>query len=694
MIPILYSSDQTTFTTNGIGALIDCTAAEVVEELNGVYECSINFPSTGELIESIEKGKIIALKPNDTANNQGFRIYRITNNPLNKNNNLKLYGQHISYDLNGFPVNPFSVNNVLVSVALSSILSHSYYTNSFSVSSTASNAGSFSIEKPCSIRNCLGGMEGAILDNYGGEFEFDNFEIKHSTRRGADNGVVISYGKNLTSILDDSSIDKTYTAVYPYATKSDGTVVMLTEKVIETQNLSNYPVPKVLNLDLTEKFSDDSYITESNLRSAANAYITNNRINSISQNIKVSFENLWQSEEYSGMALLERVSLGDTVTIKCEPFNIFVNARVVKTTYDVLNEKYKSIELGKLKSNFSDTLSKIQTSINDLQSQINLQPSVIEAAIAHATELITGGLGGYVIIETNSTTGYPEEILIMDTADKTTAVNVWRFNQNGLGHSHSGYNGPFNDVALTYDGQINASRILTGVLNANLIKTGMISDINDNFEINLTTGHITLKGGSVSSTADIWQAGFTIYHSNLNVAASMFHSANGVGVVTAELGMFGERDNEKTYIGLDSTTGDGYVMTDNVICTNISADSGTITTATITTASITTLTANNFGVDEVTVGYGLTIYHSNSTVAASIFKSSTDVGVVTAENVMVGSRNNEKTYIGVNSSNEGYVQTDIVNTGSISVNNNSLSLIQIRAEINGAMTSLYVLGYT
>lgn len=563
MIPILYSSDQTTFTTNGIGALIDCTAAEVVEELNGVYECSINFPSTGELIESIEKGKIIALKPNDTANNQGFRIYRITNNPLN--NNLKLYGQHISYDLNGFSVNPFSANNVLVSVALSSILSHSYYTNSFSVSSTASNAGSFSIEKPCSIRNCLGGMEGAILDVFGGEFEFDNFEIKHSTRRGADNGVVISYGKNLTSILDDSSIDKTYTAVYPYATKSDGTVVMLTEKVIETQNLSNYPVPKVLNLDLTEKFSDDSYITESNLRSAANAYITNNRINSISQNIKVSFENLWQSEEYSGMALLERVSLGDTVTIKCEPFNIFVNARVVKTTYDVLNEKYKSIELGKLKSNFSDTLSKIQTSINDLQSQINLQPSVIEAAIAHATELITGGLGGYVIIETNSTTGYPEEILIMDTADKTTAVNVWRFNQNGLGHSHSGYNGPFNDVALTYDGQINASRILTGVLNANLIKTGMISDINDNFEINLTTGHITLKGGAVSSTADIWQAGFTIYHSDDTVATSMFASANDVGVVTAEYILVGARNNEKTTIGIDNNS--GYVQTDAIIAT-------------------------------------------------------------------------------------------------------------------------------
>lgn len=689
MYPVLFGSSTSELKGHGIGVLTDCISGYVEEERNGIYECQFVYPVTGALYNQLEKGKIISVKPNDTSSNQYYRIYRIINSPLSTR--VTVYAHHISYDLNGYPVNPFTASGVTASAALEAILNNSFYSNiGYTVSSTSSTVSNINITKPCSIRNCLGGMDGSFLDDFGGEFEFDNFAIKHYANRGSDKGVRIAYGKNLLSLLDDTSIDGTYTAVYPYAFKTDGTIVTLTEKVIETENLSEYPTNKVLNLDLTDKFSDDSQITESNLRSAANSYITANRINSISQNIKVEFENLWQTEEYKSIALLERVSLCDTVTIDCEPYGISLSAKVVKTTYDFINERYRKIELGKTKSNFVETLNKI----NNIENELRAQPSIIEAAIAYATKLITGGLGGYVVITPDPTTGYPKEILIMDNPDKTQAVNVWRFNQNGLGHSHSGYNGPFNDVALTYDGQINASRILTGVLNANLIKAGMISDINDNFEINLTTGHITLKDGSVSSTADIWQAGFTIYHSNLNVAASMFNSANDVGVVTAELGMFGERDNEKTYIGLDSTTGDGYVMTDNVICTNISADSGTITTATITTASITTLTANNFGVDEVTVGYGLTIYHSNSTVAASIFKSSTDVGVVTAEDVRVGSRNNEKTYIGVDSSNEGYVKTDIVNTGSISVNNNSLSLIRIRAEINGAMTSLYVLGYT
>ena len=68
--------------------------------------------------------------------------------------------------------------------------------------------------------------------------------------------------------------------------------------------------------------------------------------------------------------------------------------------------------------------------------------------------------------------GYPQEILIMDTPDVNTAVNVWRWNKNGLGHSHNGYAGPFSDVAITMDGAINANLITTGALNANIITTG------------------------------------------------------------------------------------------------------------------------------------------------------------------------------------------------------------------------------
>jgi hypothetical protein len=78
------------------------------------------------------------------------------------------------------------------------------------------------------------------------------------------------------------------------------------------------------------------------------------------------------------------------------------------------------------------------------------------------------------VVFTLNADGKPEEILIMDTDNVLTAVNVWRFNQNGLGHSHNGYQGPYNDVALTADGQINADMITAGSLSANLIKGGTL----------------------------------------------------------------------------------------------------------------------------------------------------------------------------------------------------------------------------
>lgn len=110
-----------------------------------------------------------------------------------------------------------------------------------------------------------------------------------------------------------------------------------------------------------------------------------------------------------------------------------------------------------------------------LENIVGVTSGAIDEAVDHATQMITGGLGGYVVLNVNEETGQTEELLIMDTPDKTTAVNVWRFNQGGLGHSSNGYDGPFNDVALTADGQINANAITTGTLNANRISGGTLT---------------------------------------------------------------------------------------------------------------------------------------------------------------------------------------------------------------------------
>ena len=327
MIPILYNSAETDFTRNGIGWLKDCTKCTSTEELNGIFECEFSYPITGNFYKEIVPDRIIKVKPNENATPQLFKIYR-TSKPIN--GIVKIYCQHISYDLNGNTVTPFTLSTTNATTVLNAILDHCYYAHRFTAVSYSNTRSKFDLKIPVSARKCLGGMEGSVLDNFKGEFEFDNFTIKHYNNRGQDNGVTIQYGKNLTDITADTSIADVYTSVYPYATDEDGDYYELPEKVIELPSKSKYGEPRTLPLDLSDKFDSETRITSELLRQYANAYISNNKIDEIKQNIKVSFVQLWQSKEYETISLLERVKLGDIVTVKYPALGVSVKAKVRK----------------------------------------------------------------------------------------------------------------------------------------------------------------------------------------------------------------------------------------------------------------------------------------------------------------------------------------------------------------------------
>lgn len=623
MIPILYESPlykevngetvEVTFDNGGIGWLKDCIKCTVTEELNGSYECEFSYPITGQHYSQITPDRIIKVKPNETSNLQLFRIYR-QSKPIN--GVVKFYCQHISYDLNTNMVTPFAItSNTNVTSVLTDILEHCYYAHRFTAVSQSGYSCKFNVKTPVSARKCIGGMEGSILDRVHGEFEFDNFIIRHYSSRGQNNGVVIQYGKNLTDITADTSIADTYTSIYPYATDENGDYYELSEKVIELQSNTNYGEPRTLPLDLSDKFDSETQITETLLRQYANAYIAGNNIDEIKQNIKISFVQLWQAKEYETIALLERVALGDIVTIKYAALGVSVQAKVIKTVYDVLSEKYIEIEVGQAKSNFADTLNKVQSDFKTMSDYIRTQPSLMEKAIAHATERITGGLGGYVIIGQDTQTGYPEEILIMDTPDKTTATNVWRFNSSGLGHSHNGYNGPFDDVALTDDGQINANMITTGVLNADLIKSGMIEDVQQNMSINMANGDIKISADNGKSF-EIWTNGATLYSANDDVLASMFISANGRGVLTGQYLYIGTRGAEKGSF-YESASGKAILNTDFLYVNGIEIYKNSNGRLTANTAVV-----GNFSIED-----------SNGNEIGSFYESASGKSILSADKV-------------------------------------------------------------
>ncbi len=497
MIPILYNENTTNFASFGIGALADAISCEVTEERNGVYECVIKYPVTGLHFGEIKKERLVKAKPNDTSKPQAFRIYRITT-PLN--GIVTIYAQHISYDLIGIPVPMWSSHPMMPQLAMEHILSTTLIPHNFTFKTDYTLPQRIEITKPKNLRAVIGGSGGSFLDIWGGEFEWDNFDIIQHKERGFDNGVVIEYGKNLTKLDQDSDISELYTDLLPFAVNTDEegneTVVTLYEQTLPITK-TQLTQKKILIKDFTDSFEQGENISDHEVRLKAKDYIQNNPLGVETPSITISFAALWKQPEYP--ALLERVSLCDTVTVKHVDYGVSVKQKVIKTVYDSLLERYVSITLGAAKSNFINSVSSTQAEVKQVTQTVDRIPTLMSSAINNATKLITGNKGGYVILHGDSETSMPYELLVLDQPNIDDAVNVWRWNVNGLGFSSNGYNGPY-ETAITSDGEIVADFISTGTLVANIIRAGILSSNDGSSYWNIETGEVVIKAYATSDT--------------------------------------------------------------------------------------------------------------------------------------------------------------------------------------------------
>ena len=213
----------------------------------------------------------------------------------------------------------------------------------------------------------------------------------------------------------------------------------------------------------------------------------------ISENIKISFVALWQTKEYANVAPLQRLNLCDTATVIHNKLGVKCKAKVVKTVYNVLLERYDEIELGETRTNLSDT---VKTSVLSKLREEVPSKSYLREEIDRATQLIAGGLGGHLIIGTNAN-GQPNELLVMDTEDKNTCKNCIRINANGIGFSTTGYNGTYR-TAWTLDGHFVADFIDSGILSANVIKAGLLKDKKGKCFWNLDTGEFQMSSETIT----------------------------------------------------------------------------------------------------------------------------------------------------------------------------------------------------
>ena len=489
MIPVLYEATETAFTTNGLGRLADCISCSVTEERNGIYELEAVYPITGLHYADITEGRIILAQPFDGGLAQPFVIYKITK-PLS--GQITINAEHISYRLNDIIVLPFHAGSL--AQVLLDIKQNSATTNPFNFTTDISSVVEYDNLIPTAARAILGGQRGSILDVYGGyDYEFNRFDVILRSRRGADNGVTLRYGKNLIDLNDAVDMTGVYNGIVPYWVDDEEVAHTLPEVVV----MGSVAGDRIRAVDLSGEFTDEDP-TEAQLRAAAQDYLAQSQGWLPNNNLTVSFVALWNTDEYKEIAPLERVHMGDTVRVVYNKLGVDSSMRVIRTVYDTLLERYEEITLGDATFNLSMALNNAVQQANDATAAAMRQASSHMAdAIQHATELIQGGLGGHVVVNTNSD-GEPEEILVMDTDSIQTAVNVIRINQNGIGFSTSGYNGPFT-TAWTIDGHFVADFIDTGDLNASIIKSGVLSDLNGNIVWNLSTGEMTANALTIDS---------------------------------------------------------------------------------------------------------------------------------------------------------------------------------------------------
>ncbi len=529
MIPILFDHDEVDFTSQGLFRLHDAIDCVVTEELNGIYECELKYPIDGDFFDEIYEGRIIGATHDDRGDIQPYEIYKYSA-PID--GVVTFYAHHLSYRLRRYIIvptdsQPFHASSCPQAMAM--LKQKSVPNCPFTFFTNIGTVKNYDLPYPVSIKSVLAGDGNTILNTYGyGEFEFDKWTVRFLEQRGADHGVQIRYGKNLTDIKREYDASEVYTAVIPfwYKEDSDGAshlkilsnygVIVHDEsaiqhvywtdengEIIRTEQgdpIELAPADMLYEaMDLSSYFDEEP--TDDELRVVAQQVFEETQPWIPEDNIAISFVSLWQTPEYEEIAPLEQVSMGDYVHVIHTKLGISVLSKVVKTVYNVLLDRYDSIELGTITPSLAATILG-DTNSHLEQIERSLKQSVtadyVNEQIGAATDKITGGLGGYIKVTLNAD-GEPQEILVMDTPSTATAQKVIRINQNGIGFSTTGYQGPFNSAWLI-DGTFDAQVINVINLAATVIRTGYLTDVNGFNYWNLETGEFRLASTALLDT--------------------------------------------------------------------------------------------------------------------------------------------------------------------------------------------------
>ena len=337
--PRLYPPTAAAWDTNGLGALSDCISCVVEETLNGPFELEMQYRLNGLHYADITLRSIVLAKPNPTARPQPFRVYKISR-PIN--GVVTINAQHLSYDLSGIVIEPFNAPSL--ASAMEGMKTNAVTENPFEYETDKTVISDFVVSYPSSARSLVAGQRGSLLDTYGGELEFDRYQVKLWAHRGKDNGVTIRYGKNMTDVNQEEDGSGVYTGVYPYWYSDEEGSADLGSSYVPVEG--EFDFTRILLLDLTEEFENKP--TAEELTQKAQEYISNHDPGVPTISTTVSW---YQSKDF-----VENVNLGDVVGVYFSRLGISAQAKIVKTRYNALQNRYESVDIGSVRSSIAGTI--------------------------------------------------------------------------------------------------------------------------------------------------------------------------------------------------------------------------------------------------------------------------------------------------------------------------------------------------
>ena len=347
----LYSKD---FTTE-YGAISSLCEAFVEEERNGLFELSFIMLNTDSLFNYVKEENIVVVNANDTLLNQKFRIY-MTRKLMN--NRVEVYARHISFDLIYDYIDNVSFTNQSCEYALNQLFRNSNFSKHYRGYSDIVNAQNYSMSM-ANVLEAIGGKKGSVIDTFGTGAEIlrDNENISVLNKRGYDNEVTIEYKKNLTGFELEEDTTDLVTRISPYAKYNDSETneeIIVKADYVDSTLIANYSHPYIKSIDYSDKFKDGEIPTVSKLQDLARKEYKNNKVDIPKQNFKIEFIPLSKCVGYEG--LKDKISLCDTVTIIDTRYNIKTQSKVIKTVFNVLKNRYESMELGEPRTSLGDVI--------------------------------------------------------------------------------------------------------------------------------------------------------------------------------------------------------------------------------------------------------------------------------------------------------------------------------------------------